>query len=151
MLSMPDVNNLVVNITDTVLDLKKVIQDRKIRAAMTLPENFAAQLQVVRFPNSNMTNAKNSTAVSGDLEKCKRPVAVVFHVFNTSKLFQSSTGSSDNLDLPSSDLLLGQDLSVINTAVVSATLSAGLQTDRLLDDVLLLFEEVAPMVRRVRS
>ena len=152
LLSMRVFNNLIVNITDTALDLEKLVRDRNISAAMTLPEKFAARIHAVRFPNKNKTVTENSSTAKSTLDKCENPVAVVFHVFNTSKLFQSSTGSSDNLDLPpSSGLLLGQDLSVINTAVVSATLSAGLQTDRLLEDALLLFEDVVPLVRIICS
>ena len=151
LVSIPVFSNLVVNLTDTVLDLEDVIQQQEVGAAMTLPENFAAQVQAGTTPDENMTLAENSTAANSTSETCESPVAVAFHVFNNSKLFQSSTGSSDNLNLPSSGLLLGQDLSVINSAVISASLSAGLNTDRLLDDAVLLFEEVTMVVSHLKS
>ena len=147
---MPAFNNLVVHITDNVLNLYNYLQNDGVHSAMTLPTNFAAHVDADQQTNGNDTSSsETSTVVNGATARCQKPIAVAFHVFTNSKLFQSSTGSSDNLKLPSSGLLLGQDLSVINSAVISATLSAGLNTDHLLKDAVLLFREIAPIVSKI--
>ena len=147
-ISMPAFNNLVVNITDNVLNLHDFIQNDGVHSAMTLPTNFATHADTNKQTNGNSTSSSdNSTVVNGAAARCQQPIAVAFHVFSNSKLFQSSTGSADNLNLPSTGLLLGQDLSVINSAVISASLSPGLNTDSLVKDAVLLFQEIVPIVR----
>lgn len=124
---------------------------------MSLPENFAnpkgdsfpAQNNSFDLsnPEEGFFTAQNNSLDSNETESfCQERVAVVFHAFRNSKLFQSATGEKENLELPSDELLLGKDTSVVNSLVMSATLSEGLDTDHLVNDVELLFEELVSAV-----
>ena len=128
--------DLSLNISDGRLNLTQLLAHGAIEGGANLPKNFAEK-------ETTLDSGKTVSFVS---DGCEQPIAVIFHAFNNSKLFQSATSDGQNLELPSNELTLGSDLSVVNTVVVSATLTAGLNTEKLKDDAELLFNEFVPIV-----
>ena len=128
--------DLSLNISDGRLNLTQLLAHGAIEGGANLPKNFAEK-------ENTLDSGKTVSFVS---DGCEQPIAVIFHAFNNSKLFQSATSDGQNLELPSNELTLGSDLSVVNTVVVSATLTAGLNTEKLKDDAELLFNEFVPIV-----
>ena len=135
-LATPIQSDLSLNISDSHLNLTQLLALGAIEGGATLPKDFAEK-------DNTLDSSKEVSLVPGG---CKQPIAIIFHAFNNSKLFQSAASDGQNLELPSSELTLGGDLSVVNSLVVSATLSAGLNTKKLKNDAELLFNEIVPIV-----
>ena len=136
----PDMSDLNIRVEQQELDTDLAIVRGEEQAGVNLPNGFAVPIE------GGLLSPKNATSFENTSSACEKPVAVIFHAFNNSNLFQSAAGRKDNLVVNDSQLLLGDVLGVVNSLVVSATLSSGLNTDELAKDAELLFEEAVPMV-----
>lgn len=132
--SLQSTDSLLVNLSRS-LNLSHFISNGFVAAAVDLPENFAESVE--NLPSSNRTLQTDSN----ETEVCDTPLAAVFHVFRNGRLFQSASAEKSNLQLPSDDVLLGDELKMINSLIVSATLSQGLNTTHLSSDMSFLLEE----------
>lgn len=119
---------------DGTANLNLLIEEADTIAAVNLPKNFA------ELTGGTIPTKKNN------VNNCPKPVAIVFHVFRNGKMFQSASAESSNLQLPVTGLLLGDDLRVINSYVVSASLTDGLNTSHLQRSMTFVLAEEAPLV-----
>lgn len=132
--SFSSTNSLPLSV-DSSKNLSWVISDSDIVVGVDLPANFAEKSRRLQILNS--TSGKN----------CSLPFAATFHVVRNGRLFQSASAEPSNLDLPGSDLSLADDLRVINSLVVSASITDVLNTSYLSKNMSFLLEEQVHVVR----
>ena len=133
-MSLLSSNSLGVNVSSDSRNLTSLI-DLLVAAAIDLPKDFASNSNEELSPNR--TNGDNFV----DNDQCSKPVAVIFHIFKNAKLFQSASADGSNLAGKSDDLSLGDDLRAVNSLVVSASLTDGLNTSYLEKEMSFLLEE----------
>ena len=112
-----------------------LINDSTVNAAVLLRRNFAEKI----------TSGNAKEAVKGTAD-CAQSAGVVFHVLNGSNLFLGQTGGGENSKESTADLRGRKE---VNTLVVSATLSSGLNSAVLKEDVELFFKQTSLKVKRI--
>lgn len=117
--------------SESATNLSSLLGKSTSSAVLNLPKNFADS------SGENFTN---------NVTSCPQPLAVVFHVIKNGKLFQSASADSSNLQLPDNQLSLGDELRVINSLVVSASLTYGLNTSHLKRNMNFLVQERVNLV-----
>ena len=132
-MSLSSSNSLNVNVSSDSRNLTSLIGNLLVAAAIDLPKDFASNVNEELSPNTTDDDLV-------DVDQCSRPVAVIFHIFKNSKLFQSASSERSNIALQS-DLLLGDELKAVNSLVVSASLTDGLNTSHLETEMSFLLEE----------